>query len=195
MKKSITYFENPGEENTDELIKLVIDRLNYSKIKYIAVASVTGKSILKLIKELENSYEGNLKDLKIINVSHHAGFKKDNELEIDDETRLKLEKKGIITYVGSHALSGVGRGISNKFGGVTPVEIIAATLRMFSQGIKVCGEISIMLADSGLIPVGENIIAIGGTGKGFDTATILTPANMTKVFDMKFHEIIAIPLP
>ena len=52
-----------------------------------------------------------------------------------------------------------------------------------------------MLADAGLVPVGEEIIAIGGTGSGLDTAAVLTPANMTNVFDMKFHEIIAMPRP
>ena len=59
--------------------------------------------------------------------------------------------------------------------------------------MKVCAEISIMLADAGLIPVGEEIIAIGGTGSGVDTAVVMTAANMTNVFDIKFHEIIAMP--
>ena len=59
--------------------------------------------------------------------------------------------------------------------------------------MKVCAEISIMLADAGLIPVGEEIISIGGTGHGVDTAVVMTAANMTNVFDMKFHEVIAMP--
>ncbi|MDR3062520.1 MAG: hypothetical protein LBU40_00080 [Methanobrevibacter sp.] len=189
MKKSITYFENGGKENTENLIACVKDRLKDSDIKYIAVASISGESALKLSKGLKSLAK--FKDIKIINVTHHAGFKKDNELEISGKKIKELENNGITTYVGSHALSGVGKGISKKFGGVTPVEIMAATLRMFSQGIKVCAEISIMLADAGLVPVDEKIITIGGTGKGLDTAVILTPKNMTNVFDIKFHEILA----
>ena len=187
MEKVITYFEEPGKSNTDELIKLVKDRLVDSNIKYIAIASVSGESALKLADAVEG--------VQIINVTHHAGFKEKNSLELEDAKRAELESKGIITFAGSHALSGAGRGISNKFGGVTPVEIIAASLRMFSQGIKVCAEISIMLADAGLIPVDEEIIAIGGRAHGVDSAVILTPANMTNVLDMKFHEIIAMPRP
>ncbi|KZX11421.1 pyruvate kinase alpha/beta domain-containing protein [Methanobrevibacter filiformis] len=187
MEKSVTYFEKPGESNTDELIKLVKSRLEGSNIKYIAIASVSGESALKLDDVIDG--------VKIINVTHHAGFRDKNNLEISEDKRVELEKRGILTFVGSHALSGVGRGISNKFGGVTPVEIIAASFRMFSQGIKVCAEISIMLADAGLIPVGEEIIAIGGNAHGLDSAAILTPANMTNVFDMKIHEIIAMPRP
>jgi len=75
------------------------------------------------------------------------------------------------------------------------VEIIAETLRMFCQGIKVCVEISIMAADAGLIPTDSEIIAIGGTAKGVDTAVVLKPANMGNFFDLRIHEIIAMPRP
>lgn len=187
MEKTITYFEKPGIENTDALIGLVKERLEGSDIKYVAIASSTGASALKLNEALKDL------DVTIVNCSHHVGFKEANKAQMDDETRAKLEDEGIVTFMGSHALSGVGKSISKKFGGATPVEIIAATYRTFCQGMKVCAEISIMLADAGLIPVGEEIIAIGGTGHGVDTAVVMTAANMTNVFDIKFHEIIAMP--
>ena len=89
----------------------------------------------------------------------------------------------------------MGRGISNKFKGVTPVEIIAETLRLFSQGVKVCVEISIMAADGGLLPTDSEVIAIGGTGNGVDTALVLKPAHMRNFFDLRINEIIAMPRP
>ena len=187
MEKAITYFEKPGIENTDALIELVKERLEGSDIKYVAIASSTGASALKLNEALKGL------DVTIVNCSHHVGFKEANKAQMDSERRGKLEAEGIVTFMGSHALSGVGKSISKKFGGATPVEIIAATYRTICQGFKVCAEISIMLADAGLIPVGEEIIAIGGTGHGVDTAVVMTAANMTNVFDMKFHEIIAMP--
>lgn len=187
MLESITYFEKEGRENTDKLIELVKERLEGSNIKYVAIASASGESALKLANVIEG--------VTILNVTHHAGFHNPNELDISNEMRKKLEDKGIVTFAGSHAFSGVGRGITNKFGGCTPIDIISETLRMFSHGIKVCGEISIMLADAGLIPVDEEIIAIGGRASGVDSAAIITPANMTNVFDMKFHEIIVMPRP
>jgi len=190
MKKSITYFEKPGKENTDELLEIVKERLLESNIKYIAIASVSGETALKLADVFEDA---GLDNVTIVNTSHHAGFKEKNTSELSQEMRKKLEDRGIVSFVGSHALSGVGKGISNKFGGVTSVAIIAETLRMFSQGIKVCGEISIMLADAGLIPVDEEILAIGGRAFGSDSAAIITPANMTNVFDMRIHEILAMP--
>ena len=185
MEKSITYFEKSGEENTNKVISLVKDRLKDSDIKYVAIASASGESAIKLANALE--------DVTIINVTHHAGFHGPNQLDISEDTRSKLKNMGVVTFVGSHALSGVGKGIAKQLGGLNPVEIVAQTYRTFSQGIKVCAEITIMLADAGLVPVGEEIIAIGGTGHGVDTAAVITPVNMTKVFDIKFHEIIAMP--
>jgi hypothetical protein len=73
------------------------------------------------------------------------------------------------------------------------LDVVADTFRMFSHGVKVAAEISLMAADAGLIPVGEEIIAIGGRAHGVDTAVILTPVNSKNLFNMKFHEIIAMP--
>lgn len=185
MEKTINYFENKGSENTDKVIELVKQRKEELGIKNIVVASVSGKTALKLREAME--------DVDIVSITHHAGFKEKGKLEITQESIKKLKNNDINFYVGSHALSGVGRGISNKFGGVTPVEIIAATLRMFGQGVKVCVEIAIMAADAGLIPVDTEIIAVGGTASGADAAVVLKAANMNNFFDLQIKEIIAMP--
>jgi hypothetical protein len=61
------------------------------------------------------------------------------------------------------------------------------------EGTKVCVEVTLMAADAGLIPVDRDIIAIGGTGRGADTALRICPANSAKFFDLKIREIIAKP--
>ncbi|MGB9845289.1 pyruvate kinase alpha/beta domain-containing protein [Methanothermobacter tenebrarum] len=187
MIKGICYFETPGPENTDKLLKLVKERSEELDIKNIIVASVSGRTALKLSDILS--------DADIVCITHHAGFKEKGKLEMDPKIKDELTNKGVKVYAGSHALSGVGRGISNRFGGVTPVEIMAETLRMVSQGFKVCVEITIMAADAGLIPMDREIIAIGGTAQGVDTALVVSPAHMNNVFDLRIHEIIAIPRP
>ena len=187
MEKKIYYFENPGEQNTDKLIDLVKSRHEDSEINNIVVASVSGRTALKVSEAITDS--------SIVSITHHAGFREKGKLETDPDVEKKLKELGIPTYTSSHSLSGVGRGISNKFGGVTPVEIMAETLRMISQGVKVCVEISIMAADAGLIPMDQEIIAIGGTAWGADTAVILTPSHMNSIFDLRIHEIIAMPRP
>ena len=187
-RKFITYFEEQGNDYTDELIKAVRDKLEATDdIKRILIASSTGTSALKLYGAVEEF------GVEIINVTHNMGFSAPNEADISQEMIKKLEDVGIRTFIGSHAFSGAARGVTNKYGGYSPLDIVADTLRMFSHGVKVSAEISIMAADAGLVPVGEKIIAIGGRGHGVDTAVILTPVNSKDLFSMKFHEIIAMP--
>lgn len=186
-RKFITYFDKEGDDYTDELIMAVKDKLEISEnIKRILIASSSGASALKLYEAVGDSVE-------IINVTHHMGFSGANESDITDEMIEKLEKVGIKTYFGSHAFSGAARGVTNKYGGYSPLDVVADTFRMFSHGIKVGAEISIMAADAGLVPVGEEIIAIGGRGHGVDSAVILTPVNAKNLFDLKIKEIIAMP--
>ena len=187
-RKFITYFEKEGNDYTDELIKAVRDRLENSRnIKRIVIASATGESALKLYDALDDL------EIEIINVTHHMGFSGENESDISEEMIKKLEKVGIKTLFSLHTFSGAARGVTNKYGGYSPLDVVADTFRMFSHGIKVGAEITIMATDAGLIPVGEEIIAIGGRSHGVDSAVILTPVNSKDLFKLKFHEIIAMP--
>ena len=186
-RKFITYFDEQGNDYTDELISAVKDKLDAcDNIKHIVIASATGQSALKLAEAVGDR-------VKIINVTHNYGFSGPNQSDISDEMIKKLEDLGIVTYFGLHAFSGAARGVTNKYGGYSPLDVVADTLRMFSHGVKVAGEISIMAADAGLIPTGEEIIAIGGRGHGVDSAVILTPVNAKDLFNLKIHEIIAMP--
>ena len=45
-------------------------------------------------------------------------------------------------------------------------EVVANTLRIFGQGMKVACEITLMAADAGLVRTDEDVIAIGGTSHG-----------------------------
>lgn len=185
--KEIVYFDRPGPQNTDAVVEAVKKRCKELGIKHIVVASNSGETALKLWNALKD--EG----VKIVSVAEHAGFSGGDEPSITREKRKELEEKGIEVLIASHALSGIGRSISNKFGGVTPVEIIAHTLRRIGQGIKVAVEISVMSADAGLIPTNAEIIAVGGSGGGADAAIVIKPAHMNNFFDLEIREIIAMP--
>jgi len=50
-----------------------------------------------------------------------------------------------------------------------------------------------MAADAGEVPTDREIIAVGGTGKGADTAVVLKPAHMNNFFDLEIREILAKP--
>jgi len=185
--KEIVYFDQPGPQNTDIVVEAVRKRCEELGIRYVVVASNTGETALKLWNALKNT------GVKLVSVAEHAGFSGGDEPSITPERRKELEEKGIDVLIASHALSGVGRSITNKFGGVSHVEIIAHTLRRIGQGIKVAVEISVMAADAGLIPTDTEIIAVGGSGGGADAAAVIKPAHMNNFFDMEIREIIAMP--
>lgn len=178
------YFNNPGKENTEKTIELAIKTAKEKGIKHIVVASTNG-STARLLKDSQ---------LDVTVVTHVYGFKEPGKQEMLDETRKELESYSFKIYAGTHVLSGAERAISNNFGGVNPIEIIAHSLRMFGQGVKVAVEISTMALDAGLIPYDEDIIAIGGSKNGADAAVIIKPAHASSIFDTKVKEIICKPL-
>jgi hypothetical protein len=83
--------------------------------------------------------------------------------------------------------------VRKKLGTYELEEIIAYTLRIFGQGMKVACEIALMAADAGLVRTDEPAIAIAGTGQGADTAVVLRPANAQTFFDMRIMEILCKP--
>ena len=186
--KEIKYFDRPGPENTSAVIKAVKERAKELGTECVVVASYSGETCLKFYEALKGTA------LTLISVTEHAGYDGGDDMPLSEDKRKELEGKGIKTLVCSHALSGVGRSISRKFGGISHVEIIAHTLRQFGgDGIKVAVEISIMAADAGLIPTDKEIIAVGGTAGGADTAIVLRAAHMNNFFDLEIREIIAKP--
>ena len=189
MRKVIHYFEKPGKINTEETLKLAITRAEELKIRHMVIASSSGETALKAVEMAENR----LKELNIVCVTYHTGFYREGENSMSDDVEEFLRSRGVKVVRQSHALSGVERSISKRFGGVSRVEVIAEALRsLFGHGLKVCVEITIMAADSGAIPI-EEVIAVGGTGRGADTAVVIRPAHMNNFFDMEIREIICMP--
>lgn len=183
------YFDSPGPENTGETAKIAVREAIERGISHIAAASNTGDVVFALAQEAKKQgYQG-----RLVCVTHVYGFRENGKNELSDEDREKLEHQGIRVCTAGHALSGAERCISRKFQGAYPVEMIAHTLRMFGQGVKVSVEISVMALDAGYIPFGKPVIALGGTVRGADTALIITPGYSSSLLDTRIHEILCKP--
>jgi hypothetical protein len=50
-----------------------------------------------------------------------------------------------------------------------------------------------MAADAGLVSAGDPCIAVAGTGRGADTAMVVTPVHAQQFFDLRVMEILAKP--
>lgn len=178
------YFDSIGRDNTALTVELALRKALERGIRHVIVASNTGDTAKLFMND---------KGIRITMVSHANGFAADGENELDKETRSELEAAGIRVLTATHVLSGAERGIRRVFGGISPVEVIAQSLRMLGQGAKVCVEISVMALDAGCIPFGEPVVAIAGSARGADTAIIVTPAHAAKIFDLRINEIICKP--
>ncbi|MCK4250584.1 hypothetical protein KAX97_04025 [candidate division WOR-3 bacterium] len=185
MNYEVFYWDKPGKQNTNKTINLALKRARQLKIKNIVIASCSGKTTKNLLKKGKN--------IRIISVTHQAGFYKPGTIEMDKKTKKILERNGVIVYTGTHFFGGIGRAIRLKFGGLEVEELAANTLRIFGQGVKVAVEITIMALDAGLIPYNKEIVSIGGTGVGADTAIVCLPKHGKDFFSFEVREIICKP--
>ncbi|NIU81136.1 hypothetical protein GWN63_02685, partial [Candidatus Bathyarchaeota archaeon] len=152
IQRGIIYFQAPGKQNTESVLQAVKSCAQTQEIRDIVVASTTGRTGLKASEIL--------KDLNLVVVSHHVGFREPGAWELREENRRKIIRTGAKILAATHTLSGVERAVRKKFDTILPLELIAHTLRLFGEGTKVCVEITLMAADAGLIPVDKEVIAI-----------------------------------
>ena len=185
MDGKIVYFEKTGPENTEAALRIAKQRAEELGIKTILVASTTGSVAVKAVEIL--------KGLRVIFVSHSTGFREPNVQRFSEENRKIVESKGGIILTATHVFAGLSSALRNKTNTVAIGDLVAHTLRIFGQGTKVACEISMMAADAGLVRTDENIISVGGTSQGCDTALVLTPVTSQNFFDLKIKEILCKP--
>ncbi len=178
------YFDKPGKGNTEETLKVAFERGKALGLNEVVLASTTGNTAYQALEIFDG--------FRIITVTYHCGFKKPFKSVMPQDVRKDMEDRGVTVISATHALSGVERSIAKRYTGSYPVLLIADTLRLFGHGTKVAVEVSIMAADAGAL-TGGDVVAIGGTSRGADTALVLKPANQSDLFEMRIREILCKP--
>ena len=170
MKEEITYFTDIGIVNTDETLRIVKERATKSSIKTIIVASTKGHTISKALKLFEDS------GTKFIVV---GGSKKEFPTNLYEEL-----------------IEGGHQPIFNEDHALSYPDIAWRILRRFSEGMKVCVEMTLIATDMGYLPPGEEVIAIAGTGRiafpkggGADTAIVIEAVKSTEFFETTLAEL------
>jgi hypothetical protein len=184
-RKEILYFETTGEINSEETLKIAKERADELGINDLVVASTRGTTGVKAVQLF--------KGYNVVVVPHVTGFREPGKQELSDENKKKIEENGGNIVVAAHAFLGLNQAIHSKWTTMYPAGIIAQTLRIFGQGMKVVVEIAAMAADAGLIPVDKDVLVIAGSHRGADTAVIVRSANSHRLFDIVVREIIAKP--
>ncbi len=127
-------------------------------------------------------------------VTHNVGYAGPNQDECPAKARQELARLGVKIFTGTILSRGIEASFMKKHQGVYPGYIVAQTLRLLGQGIKVCVEIVVEACDAGLLPEGEDIIAVAGTGKGADTVAIVQGCPSDRFLDVRIRQILAKPL-
>jgi len=183
----------------DVVLGVVKEKAKEKGIKYVIVASTRGETGVKAVEHFKDT------GITVIVVTHQIG-PRGPELLPDNEAKIKAHGGKIVTC--THAFGGVNSSLRRSpkmeqgqrrpqpfWPAYVPStgDLIANILRLFSQGMKVCFEITVMAADAGAVPIGEKVIAIGGQGRWADTAIELKTANSSSFFDLDVGEILAKP--
>jgi len=179
------YFDGAGEANTDRTLALARKRAEELGVRSIVVASTRGDTGVRAAQQFAG--------FNLVVVTHVTGFGDPDVQELTPQNRMALESLGARVLTGTHAFGGVGRAVRRKLATYELDEIMAYTLRMFGQGVKVAVEIAAMAADAGLVRCNEEVIAIAGTGSGADTAAVIVPAHVHNIFDLRVVEIVCRP--
>jgi hypothetical protein len=179
------YFSQAGKENTQRTLEIAEKRAKELGIQTILVATTSGRTGLQAVEIFSGR--------NVVVVTHSTGFVKPDFQQIDPEVCDRIKKAGGKVLTCQHALGGVNRAVRRKLKTFELDEIIAFTLRLFGQGVKVAVEIALMASDAGLVSTQEPCISIGGTNQGADTAVLIKPAHAQDFFDLRIMEILAKP--
>ena len=185
MESKTVYFDKPGRENTEEVFRIARERAEELDIKTVVVASTKGDTAVRAAALF--------KGFRVICVTHSTGFREPDSQQFTEENRKIVESQGGIVLTTTHAFAGVSRAVRNKFNTYIIGDIVASCLRIFGDGMKVVCEIVMMAADGGLVRTDEEVVAIAGTGRGADTAVVLTPVNSQNFFDLRVKEVLCKP--
>ena len=185
MEGTTVYFTQPGHENTADTLRLARTRAEQVGIRDIVVASSTGATGVNAC-ELFPGYN-------VVVVAGAVGYPEPNANRMLPAHRATLDAHGAKVLFAGHAFGMLGRAVNRKFGAIQLDEVIAHALRVVGAGVKVACEIVCMATDAGLIRAGQDVIAIGGTEHGADTAAVIKASNTHTFFDTRVREILCKP--
>ena len=181
MEEQIVYFEKPGQENTSAVFDVVDRALSELDIHKVVLASTRGDTA----RFAMDRYKGQ---------AHCAPDRRPPPVwlwpgtAIPAGTRRARPARGARGLLWDDALS-PGKDLWPGPGTVGG-QLFAA----FCQGVKVCVEILLMAGNAGLVDEEEQVVVVAGTGRGADTALVMTGATSGNLKAMHISRVLCKPL-
>ena len=184
MEKKIVYFEEAGKVNTQETLGLAKERGEELGVRTFVIASTWGFTARKALGIFDAA------EVTFV-------FVGEDPRDFPRDLRTAIEAEGHSTAFLHDLDPGIPEEVDNAY-------------RRFGEGMKVAAQCAAVAVDAGLVPAGEEVVAVGGTGPwafpkggGADTAIVMeamggagyreryTPSK--KPVWRKIHEIICKP--
>ena len=173
VERKAGYFTDPGSQNTEKVVETVKNRVISGGVRTIVVASTTGETGVKFARAL--------KGVATVVAVSHGEMKPTNKRQITEYGGKSVDK----THLPLHA---------------SGMDDVRRSFYAFGQGFKVAVEVILIAADKGEINLYEDVIGVGGTGSGADTAIIARATTSKEIFagdaskKLEIREIVAMPL-
>ncbi len=187
IRREVWYFPGVGPDNTPACLDLM-EKAAGMGFRHFVVASTTGASGAQAAQRL-----GMAPNMNLVVVGHSVGFKGPNIDEFLDEHYQTITRQGGKVLKATILTHSLETSLADQFKGSAPTLLIANTLRRLGQGLKVCCEIVMEAVDAGLVPEGEEVVALGGTARGWDTVAIVKSAASKRFMQLSVLEIWAKP--
>jgi len=195
IKRQVYYFDESGEENTQWVIEAVSHRLEVGGISQVIIASTSGETAVAFARSLKGK-------AGLICVSE-APYRREWGEEwpcLKREFRQELENLEVtimekVPYVFHSSVVEAAR-----WPNISPEQLVKETLYSFGQGMKVAVDVALTAVSCGYVAPYQDVIGVGGSGKGADTAIILRATYPASLFDkdpakrLEIKEIIAMPI-
>jgi len=169
----ILYFYKPGPENTSKVVKAVVERAKSGDIDKVVVASTSGRTGLKFAEALRGR-------AGLIAISHE---------KMNPKFKERITELGGLAVDNTH-LPLHGRGMDK----------VRDSFYTLGQGFKVAIEVVLIAADKNLVRRYRDVIGVGGSGEGADTAIVARATPTREIFSsnksrrLEVREILAMPL-
>lgn len=194
VKRQVYYFDKPGEGNTELVVQAVSQRIENGGVNKVIVASTSGETAAKFARGLKGKGE-------VICVSQPPYRREWGEEWpcLKHEFRQELEELGVAIidrapYVFHNSVLE-----SARWSDAFAERLVKETLYFFGQGMKVAVEVALIGVSCGYVTPFEDVIGVGGSGNGADTAIVLRAVYPACLFDkdpgkrLEVREIIAMP--
>ncbi len=199
VERTTLYFEHPGQGNTGRTIKAVRAYLEAGNaVEAVVVASITGATAAKVADAM-----GDL-GVPIICVTGPPSWQAMPEYHfplLAGPKRRELEAAGVtIVDCVPSSLSDTIEFSYARYGFRSPTWLVVETLlAVGGYGLKTAVECTVMATDGGFLKPFREVVAMGGTDKGADTAVVVRSTFSSTVFSsdsdrrLIIHEILAMP--